>query len=591
LLPCRRFLAIDPGSQCLKLLAIEETLGRLRIRHQELIEVQTGSALSEEEVLRHAQELIQELGDDPVALALPHDRALSQVVDLPPTDPSEARNLIEEEAVKLSGLGESNIVFDYTSLKPFGQHKNPFWVTLCREEEVQRQVERCGLGHLDLCEVTTTANGLITAGLAANLEGPLVALVDLGATNTTVAILHQGQAVEAVQFPIGGDALTEAVAAQSGEDLEAAESRKRTIDWTEPSNPTAALVPVMGEWLTELQRVLEEWLKEQALHDQGRQSFRVILSGGASLQPGLVSYLNRTSSLSFELWPVTGSESAPDARFAVAYGAALQALGRSRQPVSLLPAQVQRFWRGHHSVNLLHSLIFFLLAVAMVALGFGTWQKQELVSSKQTLLTRSQEALGKARRIQELSMLLRDRYERLQPGLERQQATLDVLQTLALLQAVRGDQPFWFVLLSDVPSYVSAPLWGDTNSPAPILSTAPATFPLRHGLLAEVSVPERGDAMRRTLTQLVTDLRNSQMFSNVDLLPADRRRAVVDPSLVLPEQHFTLALELPPDRFPQLAPGPDRRLSTNAPGAQRRTPVSEARPMEKPGVVAPVRQP
>jgi hypothetical protein len=166
-----------------------------------------------------------------------------------------------------------------------------------------------------------------------------------------------------------------------------------------------------------------------------------------------------------------------------------------------------------------------------------------------------------------------------------------VLQTLALLQTVRRDHSFWFVLLSDVPSYVSASLWDDTNAPASIPPAVPATFPFPKGFLAEVSVPERGDAMRRTLTQLVTDLRDSGIFSNVDLLPADRRRAVVDPTLVLPEQHFTLALELPSDRFPNLAPVPNRQASTNAPGTQRRPATTEVRSADKQGVTGPVREP
>jgi Tfp pilus assembly PilM family ATPase len=590
LLPCKRLLAIDPGSQCLKLLLIEETLGRLRIRHQELIEVHAGGMLSEEEVLRHAQDLIFELGEDPVALALPHERALSQLVDLPPVDATEARQLIEEETVKLSGLGESNIVFDYTPLRPFGKHSNSFWVTLCREEEVQRQIDRCGLGHLDLREVTTTANALMATGLAANLEGQLVALVDFGATTTTVVILYQNQGVEASQFPIGGDALTEALVSQHGGSIEAAENHKRTLHLVTEPEETAAMRPVLHEWLTELRRVLGDWHKDQGLAGLDLDSFRIILSGGASLQPGLIDHLNQTGSLSFELWPASGAGFAPESRFAVAYGAALQALGRSRQPVSLLPAQVQQFWRGHHSVSMLHSLILFLLAVAAVALGFGTWQKHELVASKQALLAQSQEALGKAQKIHDSSLLLRRQYERLHPGLERQQQTLDVLQTLALLQQTRSNQSFWFVLLSDVPSYVSATPWGETNGPSTAPAVAAAPFPVRAGFLAEVCVPERGEAMRRTLSQLVADLRSAQLYSNVDLLPADRRRAVVDPALVLPDQHFTLALELPPNRFPQLPPLPERGSATNQATSPRRVATNEPQTPEKSVVPGPVRR-
>jgi Tfp pilus assembly PilM family ATPase len=585
LLPCKRLLAIDPGRHCLKLLLVEERLGRIRIRHQELVEVQAGGALSEEETLRQAQDLIHELGEDPVALALPHDRAISQLVDLPPVDASEARRLIEEETVKLSGLGESNIVFDYTTLRPFGRHGNPFWVTLCREEEVQRQVDRCGLGEMDLCEVTTSANALIAAGLAARLEGmgENVALVDFGATGTTVVMFHGGQAVEATQFPIGGDSLTEAVAARNGCGLDAAETLKRGIDLRGDPAETAVLTRGLREWHAELRRVLGQWLQDRGgPATPGTESIRVVLTGGASLQPGLLEFLNGLGSLQIELWPSGPAGQEAGGRFAVAYGSAIQALGRSGQPVSLLPAPMRRFWRGHHSVNLLHSLVLLLLALLVVALGFGTWQKRELIEHKQALMERSRTALDKARTIEELSMLARQRYERLRPGLERQQGTLDILRALALLQQVRGDKSYWFVLFSDVPSYLTAPPWGDTNPAPATLPVGPALFPVREGFVVEVCVPQRGEAMRTTLSQLVSDLREARLFANVDLLPADRRRPVVDTTVVLPDQHFTLALELPAGRIPPLPPLAEGRSTTNAVGSSRRAASEEIRPSDRP---------
>jgi Tfp pilus assembly PilM family ATPase len=589
LLPTKRLLAIDPGSHCLKLMVVAETFGRIRVRYRELVEIQSSGLVSEEEVMRHAQDLVREQGEDPVALALPHERALSQLVDLPPSDAAEARRLIEEETVKLSGLGESSIVFDYAALKPFGQHRNPYWVTLCREEEVQRQVGRCGLGHLDLCEVTTTANALAAAYLTVEPRAWNAVLVDFGAAGTTVVIVHQDQVVEAAHFAIGGDALTEAVSMAHGCSIEVAESTKRGLDLT--GGAAGALTGVLDEWSAELNRVLTEWVHEHKDMVSGIEQFDVILCGGGSLQPGLAAYLNRAGGMRFGLWPGEGRGAVPGPRFAVAYGAAIQALGRSRQPVSLLPVQVRQFWRGHHAVSLLHSLIVFLLAMSVLVLGFGTWQKRELEKSKVALLEQSKVALEKARTIEDLSLEVRRRYERLRPGLERQQATIDALQGLALLRQVRDNQSFWFVLFADVPSYVAARPWGETNAPVPVAVGVQPTFPVREGFVAEVCVPEQGESMRRTLSQLVSDMRRTQLYSNVDLLPADRRRPVVDSALVLPEQHFALAMELPPDRIPELSPLPDRRPGTNAIGGQRRVTGDEPRTGDKAPSGVPLRQP
>jgi Tfp pilus assembly PilM family ATPase len=563
-LPRKRLLAIDPGGNCVKLLVVEETLNRPQIIRHELIETQSAGLLSEEEVLRHAQDVIQDLGQHPIALAIPHYRALSQTIDLPDAEPQEIRRLIEAETIKLSGLGESNIVYDYTPLQPYGRHNNPFWVTLCREDEIQSQVQRCGLAGLDLCEVTTTANGLAASFLACQPDADRVVLVDFGATGTVLVVLIGGQAVFASHFALGGDAVTDAIASAQGDSFELAESTKRADDLDPPATASSPSAIALVTWHAELTRTLEEWTEEQADLNLRPAAFRVILAGGGSLHNGLVPFLNRLGPLRFEHWPTPNIPRWPGPRFAAAYGTALQHLGRNPQPVSLLPAAARQFWRGHHSLNLVHSLILFLLSMLALFLALGTWQKHELISSKETLLTQSQAALDKARQTDASGRQLRREYDQLLPLLKQHRQTLDTLQTLALLQSTRGTQSYWFVLFADPVSYFTARPWGETNPPPPTVNSIPAQ-PFPHGFITELCLPEQGDAMRKSLSQLVNDLKQSQLFQNVDSLPADRRRSLVDPAVLLPE-HFTLVLELPDDRFPAQAPDLDRESSNSGGG-------------------------
>lgn len=556
-LPRKRLLALDPGANCVKLLVVEETLNRPLIVRHELIETQSGGLLSEDEVLRHAQDVIQDLGQFPIALAIPHYRALSQSIDLPAAEPQEIRRLIEAETVKLSGLGESNIVYDYTPLQPYGRNHNPFWVTLCREEEIQNQIRRCGLEGLDLCEVTTTANGLAAAFLACEPEAKQVVLVDVGATGTVLTVVHDGQAIFASHFALGGDAVTDAIASAQNETFDLAESNKRAENLAPPRPANSPSASALVTWHAELTRTLQEWTDEQSdLHLDPTQ-FRVVLAGGGSLHAGLVPFLNRLGPLRFESWPTPDVARWPGPRFAAAYGAALQHLGKSPQPVSLLPAAVRQFWRGHHSLNLVHSLILFLLSMLALFLTLGTWQKRELLRSKETLLTQSRDALLKARQADTLTRQLQREYDNLLPFLVQQRYTLDTLQTLAQLQSTRSNRSFWFVLFADPNSYFTARPWGETNAPPPS-TTSVSNVPVLNGFITELCLPEQGEAMRRSLSQLVNDLKESQLFQNVDSLPADRRRNLVDPA-VLSTEHFTLVLELPNDRLPSQDSPADRR--------------------------------
>ena len=112
---------------------------------------------------------------------------------------------------------------------------------------------------------------------------------------------------------------------------------------------------------------------------------------------------------------------------------------------------------------------------------------------------------------------------------------------------------------------------------------------LPHGFITEVCLPEQGEAMRRSLSQLVNDLKQSQLFQNVDSLAADRRRNLVDPAVLLPE-HFTLVLELPQARFPTQDSAADRKPSNQSATMRRAT--TESSPAGE-STVAPVtdRQP
>jgi hypothetical protein len=534
-LPARRLLAVDAGAHSLKVILAEEIFGRFRVLRQECFELRGGGAQSDEEALHRVQGLIREMGDSPVALALPHYHALSQVVDLPGTPPGEVRYAIEEEVRKLSGLGESQIVHDYSSLAPFGHETNPFWVTLCQAAEVQRCIARCGLGHLDLCEVTTSANALVAAFQAARPDSGPVVLLDLGATGTVIAILLQGQPVYTATFALGADALLETENPSS-----------------DTEGPVAVPEAFLQRWMLELQRALGEWLREHPVLALAAGDVDYYLAGALAETPGLKERLSELSGLRFHAWPENESGGSHPSRFAVAYGAALHALGRAAHPASLLPDEVRVYWNRHHATQVLHSILFFLLVVLVIMFGFGTWQKTGLLLDKRRMLRQTQAALDRAQQTQTIQRGLASDYAAVQPFLASQYQSVQTLQTLALLQQARSNRSFWYVLVADRESYYSTPLPPQTNGPPAAETPAPPPAEIgRSAFIAELSVPEQGDARRSTLNHLVAELRESPLFRNVDSLAEDRRRALADPAVVLPESHSALVLELADNPFEQ----------------------------------------
>jgi len=581
--PARRVIAIDAGSHSFKVMLFEELFGRVRVLRHELIDLQEEGLLSAGEINKHLQNVLREFGSHPVALVLPQHRSLSQVIDLPAAIGEEVRHLIEEETVKLSGLSESAIAFDYAPMTPFGKNQNPFWVTLCQESEILGQVSRLGLGEEEVCEVTTTANALAAAYRVLQPAADRVVLVDLGASNTVMTILDSGQAVHGGSFPFGSDSFTDEIAAQRDCSFQSAETLKCTQNLVAPAEGPAPLTKKVDGWHRELERMVKEWLAEQGEPPAALESFRVALCGGGALQPGLIEYLNQRGPMRFNAWPEGRDVKAnlPSGRFVVAFGAALQALGMNPQPASLLPVELRAVWKKHRSLELLHSVSAMILVLAALVLAFGTWQKSRLANHKKMLLAQSQAALEKTHSTESLTTLLAQQYETLRPILQRQKETWDALRTLALLQQVRSNRNFWYVLLADQRSYFATRPISQTNLPTAQTGSATNPPPQKYSFVAELCVPEEPEAMRRVVSQLVTDLKRHPLFRNVDALSAEWRRNLVDPKLLIQDRSISLELELAANEFLPVQKPPERRPLSNS-SDLRSPPRSPGRNPERP---------
>jgi hypothetical protein len=161
--PIRQVLALDAGSRCIKLLLAEAEFGRLRILKEELIDLQTEGLVAADEIKAHLQASLEAWDRPPLALVLPQHLSNSQVIDLPLVPDSEVEKLIEGETLKLSGVSESRIVYDFVRTETPAKSRQQFWVTFAQEGEIRERILRLGLEQEDLCEVTTTANALIAA--------------------------------------------------------------------------------------------------------------------------------------------------------------------------------------------------------------------------------------------------------------------------------------------------------------------------------------------------------------------------------------------------------------------------------------------
>jgi Tfp pilus assembly PilM family ATPase len=558
----RRVLAVDAGSRCLRLMLLERRFGRLRVVKQEAIDLHEEGLVAPEELKAHVQSIVADWGCPPIAFALPEHVAVSQSVDLPPGPESESRKLIEDETIKLGGVSESAIVYDFVGVPSPSENHHRFWVTFCQEGDIHTRFAQLGIEREDFCEVTTAANALLTAWRMMQSRSSNAVLIHAGAQNTIVVVALDGIGVYASSFPMGGDSFTRAISRFRDVPVERAEALKRSENLLEGSGQLTGLTEMVDGWATELKRQLNDWRE----HQRGKtklSGLELLASGGVFDQPGLLDYLNTRAGLKLKRWPTDRAVGAllPTTGFEIALGTALQALGYSAQPISLLPADRQVAWQQRLGRQRFELASWFLLVFVLLALIFGVWQKVSLIHHKEALLAKVQAGIESAKENATFTAELLAEFDTLRPLFESQQNTSDTLHTLDQLQQSRAHQAFWYVLLADQQSYFSQPptaatTAATTNKPAasPNLAglgsvTVTNTSPAKPGCIAELCIPGDPDAGRQVLSAVVNGLKKDPAFVSVDLLSEDLHRSLADPKVVLPDRHFTLAFDFATTEF------------------------------------------
>lgn len=569
-LPARHFAAVEVGNTRARILVASVARGRPRLREAITIDAHEEGFTTPEELHEEVRQRLRALGPEALVLVVPQHQMLRHVLDVPVTDSSQIRALVEREASHIGGLSESHWAFDATRLRPFARLAHPLATVFCRQDALQQLLTSFADDERTVFDVRPAGDALAAAFRANAPALRHAVLVDLGAFHTSVTLVTEGQAVFAYSFPSGSKAFTEALAADQAIAVEAAETLKRTEPLPLPSGASASpkLQAALVAWQSELERTILEWREDHPDLATAAASWPAYLAGGGALQPGLAESLTAIGGRKFDAWPPGGDPLASRPDLAVPWGALLLALGLAGPAPTFLPetqrshwAQ-QRLWRAVLTANLA------LVMIAAVAIGAATWQQTRTLARKEAWRDDAIAALGRAQEMRVVAEGYNTRLDEFRPVLERQRHTVDLLQTLAVIQRQRTNANHWYVLLADSLSYANGsnhfapqpptrpadPRF--SAAPGPTLATNPP--PPARAVIAEVCLVPQGEQMRQALSDLVGELKRFPVFRNVDVLPSERRRELVATNLIFPERHFALELNLSESEL--LPPLPVQRL-------------------------------
>lgn len=157
--------------------------------------------------------------------------------------------------------------------------------------------ELCGLSDEDLppegAEESTEERGL--------------ALVDVGATRTSINVITGGETCFSREIGMGGHDMTQAVARRLGVEIFEAEAIKRAAGEQE-AEVTRAISPVLEDLTSEISLSLD-----YVEHHEGLRVDEILLSGGGALAPGAVTYIEQATARTTRNWnPLEGLRIAVD---------------------------------------------------------------------------------------------------------------------------------------------------------------------------------------------------------------------------------------------------------------------------------------
>ncbi|MDD5271879.1 MAG: pilus assembly protein PilM [Methylovulum sp.] len=220
-------------------------------------------------------------GSSVMTKIIPMDASLSE-------DEMEEQIMIEADQYVPYSLDEVNFDFEVQGFNESNPGMVDVLLAASRRENVDNRVEALAKAGLKAKIVDVeafameNAFSLLTEQFADSIEGQTVAIADIGATITTLNVLHSSRSIYTREQGFGGKQLTEEIQRRYGLSYEEAGLAKRHGGL--PDNYTTdVLDPFKRAMLQQIQRSLQFFVSSSA----NRSIDRIILAGGCASIPGV----------------------------------------------------------------------------------------------------------------------------------------------------------------------------------------------------------------------------------------------------------------------------------------------------------------
>jgi type IV pilus assembly protein PilM len=453
-----RLISLNLGSQTIGLAEFRmQPHGGLVLLDYRLREISTDPTSEEMRRMQIAvavREMMSELHikHGVVNYALPAQSVFARFVKLPALEQEKLEKVIAFEAQQNVPFPIDDVVWDY-QLVGGGMDEQTQVILVAIKvdllDDITGGVEEAGL-HTSTIDMAPMAlyNAFRYSYPSVN---DCSLLVDIGARTTNVLFVEPRR-IFSRSLPIGGSAVTAAIAREFGESFEAAETRKKRDGfvglggaYAEPSDHDIARVSKLARsTMTRLHAELMRSISHYRAQQRGSRPDRIFLCGGAAGMPYMREFFHEKFQLPIEFFNplrnVAVSETTSESSVAHSahllgelVGLALRSVTVCPMELSLLPVSVVR------RQELERRRPFFIAAAACAVLAMLGWSAYYTRSAQVTRET--------AEVIQQKNASMRGAETRLDK-LKKQIMSLDGVAT-PLIAAI-NDRDFWPQVLEDL---------------------------------------------------------------------------------------------------------------------------------------------
>ncbi|MDO5651651.1 MAG: pilus assembly protein PilM [Moraxella sp.] len=298
----RHLIGLDVSATSIKLVELQRQSGRLHLKSYGVEPLEPGwvvdkAIANEEQVADAIARLVKRssVSTKDAATAVSGSAVITKVIDMD----ADLNDADRETQIRLDAeqyipypLSEVNLDFEVLGVSTMGENLVRVLLAASRSENVDQKVETLLMGGLTtkVMDIESHAIERAFALMVDSLpnEPQIVALVDVGHTQTTLYIAKNGEFIYSREQLFGGAKLTEAIQARYGLSYEDAVTAKRENTLPE-GYKEEVLTPFLDDVVTQISRSLQFYFSSSQYNNVDH----IVLCGGSASLPGLTTLVQQ----------------------------------------------------------------------------------------------------------------------------------------------------------------------------------------------------------------------------------------------------------------------------------------------------------